>query len=234
MRQHFRHLSSCLAFVFAISLLIGSHSLFADTSTAKNDRAGARVPPSTPLAKMHETYKNAQTLTADFTQKQTNLSLGTTKETSGTIFIKRPNLFRWETKSPEKDASVLVSNGTKVWYYTPPFRKGEHGQVLVRPAADVQSRLAIDLLDGRADIKKDFKTKDLGNNRYELKPLKPAGDIEHIELFLEKPTNLVYRLILFHSTGNQTELALINVVLGPKLERSLFDFVAPESTEEIH
>jgi outer membrane lipoprotein carrier protein len=140
-------------------------------------------------------------------------------------------MFRWETVTPE--ASILVSNGKKVWFYTPPFREGENGQVMVRKAADVQSKLAIDLLSGQADLKKSFKTKKLSDQHFDLKPLIPAGDVARIELFLEKSTNLVYKVVLYTKTGNQTELVLKDVTVNPQLADNMFQFVPPENTEEI-
>ncbi|MBI3558672.1 MAG: outer membrane lipoprotein chaperone LolA [Deltaproteobacteria bacterium] len=183
---------------------------------------------------MQAKYKDVLTLTAEFTQKQTNTTLGTTKETSGRIFIKRPNMFLWQTTLPESETSLLVGNDKKVWFYKPPFREGESGQVLIRKAADVQSQLAIDLLAGHADIRKEFTYKDLKEGHFELIPLKPAGDIDHLELFLEKSTNLVYMLVLFTLTGNRTELTLKHVVLNPQLSDKMFTFTPPPKTEEIH
>ena len=215
----------------AICLLTGSQSgLATDAKTTKTPRKIAK----SAIEEMQAKYKDVSTLTAEFTQKQTNATLGTTKETSGRIFIKRPNMFRWQTTTPENEASILVGNQKQVWFYKPPFREGENGTVLIRPAADVQSQLAIDLLAGHADVRKEFNYKDLGEGHFELKPLKPAGDIEHIELFLERSTKLVYRLVLFTLTGNKTELTLKDVVLSPQLSDKMFTFTAPPKTEEIH
>lgn len=226
-------------FLFAVAFIslfysnakISYQSAYASAEISKTEKQKAG---KSNLAAMQAKYRGVTTLTAEFTQLQKNISLGTTKETNGRIFIKRPNFFRWETHQPEKDASILVSNGKKVWYYTPAYREGEHGQVLIRNAADVQSRLAIDLLDGHANIEKDFKIKTLDQSHYELTPLKPLGDIDHVELFLERPTNLVYKLVLFNLTGNQTELTLRSVTLGIKLSDSMFNFTPPKNTEEIH
>lgn len=215
-------------------LLIGYQSQSAVTEHSQKKKNEAAAPASLFLHGVQEKYKNVQTISADFSQKQTNAALGTTKETSGQILIKRPNKFRWDTKAPENERSLLVGNGKKVWFYKPPFRAEEHGQVLIRDATDVQSQLAIELLAGRIDAKKQFSSKRLAEGHVELKPLRPAGDIERIELFIERPTNLVYKLKLFTGTGNETELVLKNVKLGLKLDDSLFNFKAPPKTEEIY
>jgi outer membrane lipoprotein carrier protein len=192
--------------------------------------SGFAAPQKSALDRMQEKYKTIGSLTAEFSQKKTNLALGTAKDSNGRIYVKRPNKFRWETIEPEP--SILVSNGRKIWYYTPPFRKGEKGQVMVRRSTD-QSQLAVDLLAGRANVKKDFKSKELGPDHFELIPVKPMADVDRVEVFIEKATNLVYKLSLFTSTGNQTELMLKNVTLDPKLSESMFNFSPPENTEEI-
>ncbi|MBI2604542.1 MAG: outer membrane lipoprotein chaperone LolA [Deltaproteobacteria bacterium] len=197
--------------------------VLAGTSSASADRSGL-------LDELRKSYGDSKTLVARFTQKRKNI-LGEVKESSGTIEVKRPNKFRWETFAPEK--SLLVANAKRVWYYTPPFRSGEKGQLMIRKSTDVQSQVAIDLLAGSADLKKAFHAQRLGEQHYELKPIKSAGDISKIELFLERSTKLVYKIVLTHSTGNETELALQNVKLGTRLDDSRFEFKAPPGTEEI-
>ena len=228
-------LKSKLKACFLLSIFFIINSEAAPTAVkapfAKRKSKPTLEQPQDDLRSMQEKYKSVTALAADFTQSQTNTALGTTRVSTGHIFIRRPNKFRWETLDP--DPSILVSNGKKVWYYTPPFRKDEHGQIMVKKAADVQSQLAVDLLAGQSDFKKDFKIKRLASERYHLTPLKPAGDVEHIELHIEKPTNLVYKIILFTTTGNMTELALKNVTLSPQLSDAMFDFVVPENTDEI-
>lgn len=186
---------------------------------------------SSTLEKMQSRYKNVKTLVIEFNQTQTNVALGDKKESSGRIYLKKPNFFRWETFEP--NPSILTANGKKVWFYSAPFRKDEKGQVRVSKAADVQSQLAIDLLAGSNDLKKQFNIKALDDFRLELTPLKPAGDVEHVELELEKKTNLVYKLTLYNITGNQTELKLSSVRMNPELPAAMFNFVAPPNTEEI-
>lgn len=234
-------LTFALRFLPLIAALITSYncysSLFAANAKFKSDSKRGAQPAhhaKSPLQDVHEKYRDVKTLTAEFSQKQINIALGSTKESKGRISIRRPNSFRWETLEPAKEISILVSNGKKVWFYKPPFRETENGQVLIRNAADVNSQLAIDLMSGRSNTEKDFKFKELAPGRLELIPLKPAGDIERIELFIESPTKLVYKLLLFTLTGNQTELTLKNVELNPKIPDSLFIFKAPPKTEEIY
>lgn len=54
---------------------------------------------------------------ANFTQKVISPDGETLVDGTGDLSIKRPNLFRWDTKTP--DESLLVSDGKTVWYYSP-------------------------------------------------------------------------------------------------------------------
>ncbi|MBJ7220513.1 MULTISPECIES: outer membrane lipoprotein chaperone LolA [unclassified Brenneria] len=54
---------------------------------------------------------------AGFTQTVTSADGATVQEGEGELWLKRPNLFNWQTTSP--DESVLVSDGKTLWFYNP-------------------------------------------------------------------------------------------------------------------
>ncbi|KLV09004.1 membrane protein [Photobacterium aquae] len=55
--------------------------------------------------------------TADFKQTVISPDGDVLVEGDGDVAIKRPNLFRWNTKTP--DENVLISDGRTLWYYSP-------------------------------------------------------------------------------------------------------------------
>lgn len=183
------------------------------------------------LAQMKEKYRGIKVITAKFNQTVKSATLRKAKDSTGRIYIKRPNLFRWETLEP--DPSILTTNGIRFWYYTPPFQDGEKGQVTIKPAKDVPSRLAVDLLSGQIDLSEMFKPTRLSDGHYRLKPLKNAGDIKEIEVFIESQTKLVYKIRLLTKSGNDTLIVLENIELDPQLDESLFSFQTPKNTEVI-
>lgn len=183
------------------------------------------------LEQMRQQYDASSAMTAEFTQSQKNLTLGNVKVSTGRVFIKRPRLFRWETLAP--DASVLACNGQKAWFYTPPFREGEKGQVIIKRASDVQSQLAVDLIIGGPSAKKAFDFRRVDAGHYKLLPLKSSGDIEFIELYIEKQTNLVYKLHLVSTNGNETTIDLKRVELKANIPSSVFNFEIPSNTEVV-
>ncbi|PSW18421.1 outer membrane lipoprotein chaperone LolA [Photobacterium sanctipauli] len=54
---------------------------------------------------------------ADFSQKVISPDGDVLVEGEGDVAIKRPNLFRWNTETP--DENLLVSDGKTLWYYSP-------------------------------------------------------------------------------------------------------------------
>ena len=221
------------SFSIILCLSIGFYSI-SSADDLKNEKIKKKTvsEEQTGLAAvLKRTYGDTRTLSANFTQIQKNTVLGTQKESSGLIDINRPDKFRWETDSGQK--SLSLADGKNVYHYTPPFRDGEKGQVIIRKAADTQSKTAVELLSGGADLRKTFRYKAIGFDKYELLPIKNAGDINKIELFLDKKTRLVYKLRLFHATGNETELVLKNVKLGVAIESTRFEFKIPPNTEVV-
>src|SRR5690606_25392652 len=113
-------------------------------------------------------YVQAKTLEADFTQKDEVKMTGTTKQSSGVLMIRHPNQFRWETLKPDKN--LLVSDGRKFWFYTPPFEAGERGQVIEKKTAEVQSELANALLAGAFSKIRGVEIEKVSPTRFRLFP----------------------------------------------------------------
>ena len=86
---------------------------------------------------------------------------GKKTKTYGTIEYKYPGNFRYE----EKDKIVFVANKNKSWYYTPPFIKGQPGD------------LQLDPMKGKFPLSMFFDalTRGLNSNKlYKVKKLKKA------------------------------------------------------------
>lgn len=182
------------------------------------------------LQKIEQKYKKAQTLKAEFFQQNQVASVGRTRKSNGLIWLKRPDKIRWETQKP--DPNLLVSDGKTFWFYTPPFEKGENGQVIVRRTAEVQSQLASALLSGRFSLAKDITYKELGADHFKMTP-RPgtSGDVMTAEIFTQG--NLIKKVILNYRSGNRSEIVLKKIQLGQKLDDSDFNFQPPKGTERI-
>ncbi len=194
---------------------------------------------STLLLEMKSKYKSSHSLTCEVEQLRKNSLSPKETKSEGRIYLKKPNLFRWETFSP--DPSILTTNGKKIWFYTPPFDSDENGQVVIRAVSkqDDQSKFAFKILSGEIDVERDFEVSEKmseisSTSIFILKPKKPLNSLTSIELELEKPTKLVYRIRLILSNGNETTLKLRNLKLNAQLPNKMFEFQIPKNTEVLN
>lgn len=184
------------------------------------------------LVEIEKKYVQAKTLEADFTQKDEVKMTGTTKQSSGVLMIRHPNQFRWETLKPDKN--LLVSDGRKFWFYTPPFEAGERGQVIEKKTAEVQSELANALLAGAFSKIRGVEIEKVSPTRFRLFPDEGvAGTLKMAEIEIDPSKKVIHRLRLEHRGGNKTEIQLANVKLSEKLSDSFFKFVTPPGTDVI-
>ena len=190
------------------------------------------------LEKLQSAYRTNASLEADFLQEVYQASLGRTKTSKGNLKLSKPNLARWEIYEPE--ASVMVSDGHKLSYYTPDARGKGKGQVIERKAAELSKQPLFRILTGQSPLDKEFKIErseeteggEKGERWTELvlKPQKRMGDIVTVRLKVD-PKYLIRELITETETGNKTKITLQNQVLGAKLPPALFEFKPPADTE---
>ena len=186
------------------------------------------------LQEVEARYAKGGTLTAQFNQTQYNATTQSTKKSKGTLQLARPNRFRWDTLTP--DPNSLVSDGEKVWFYTPPFDEGEHGQVIEKPAKSVKTELASAILAGSLSTKTgELKVKEAGPHLFEVSPRKAgaAGTVERVLVDVDPKLKQISKLTVHHKGGNRSEISLEDVKLGSPIEASVFEFKAPPNTDRI-
>lgn len=212
--------------------------LFSSANANAVDKAKLSTKKTFSLEKLQKSYKNTGSLEADFLQEVYQASLSKTKSSKGTLKLSKPNKVRWEIHEPE--ASVLVSNGRKVFYYTPDARGKGKGQVIPRSATELEKQPLFRILTGASPLTKEFKLLNQEQQpgiiegekwtQLTLKPLKAMGDISQVLLKVNSKY-LIQELITESETGNKTKITLQNQVLGAKLPAALFEFKPPADTE---
>ena len=185
------------------------------------------------LEQVHAEYKKAAGIEAKFEQLTDVKATKQKKIAQGKIWIKHPNQLRWETLSP--DPSILISDGKTFWFYTPPFEKGERGQVLIKKTAQVQTQFLNALLSGSFDFgRADTAIETKSANVFLLRPKKgTAGDVLTAEVTINAVTHKIDRVVLVNASGNTTEINLQEIKLPSKLDDSLFHFVPDHNTDKI-
>ncbi len=184
------------------------------------------------LLEIEKKYTASSTISAHFSQTDDNKTLGRKKTSAGKIFVKRPGKIRWETETP--DPNLLVSNGKKFWFYTPPFDEGESGQLIERKPSEVQSQLATALLSGDFSKVAGLKVQQSSPSTFVIIP-KPgtAATVVRAIVTLDLAQQLIQKVTLQHRGGNQSEIALSQIELGKPLADDLFVFKAPPNTDRV-
>ncbi len=210
------------------------HSKHPKAAAAKKSAKAAAQTQFMPqlLREVEEKYSKSPTLMAEFSQTDELVAMNRKKTSSGHIEIKRPDKVRWQTEKP--DQNLLVSDGHQFWFYTPPFDKDEHGQVIERKSGQVQSRMAQALLSGRFSMANGAKITTESAFRFAISP-KPgmAGDVTRAVIEIDPNERLIKKVTLSHKGGNKTEITLSHIQLGKQLDDSEFVFQAPPNTDQV-
>lgn len=146
---------------------------------------------------------------------------------TGTMQVKRPGQFRWETSSPSKQ--LIVTSGQTVWIYDPDLEQA------VRQKLDEQvGNTPALLLSGQSSsIMKSFRVTQPNPKEayFVLYPKAEDGVFESLGMRFTK--SLPSQMILKDSLGQQTTINFKNVKLNPSLKSSAFNFVPPAGTDVI-
>ncbi len=184
------------------------------------------------INKIQSFYKKINTIEAKFVQETTFIT-GRKEIRTGKLWIKKPGKFRWEYQSPEK--FLIVSNGAKVFIYYP-----EDKEVLIYPSKKmISSQLALGFMNGKGNIKKDFKLesfKVIDKNQWKLSFLPVVQDnyIEKIILFVNPKTGEIKKFCFINTTGEKIKISFIDFKYNLKLKNSLFSFIPPKNSEVIN
>lgn len=182
--------------------------------------------PDTAIQEMQYFLKNVHSLKADFTQVVLDANLQQVKKSVGTLVIKRPDRFRWDYATPNKE--IIVADGKHVWIYDVELQ-----QVTVKPLNSTLAASPAVLLSGSNDVSKSFTVKDLGEenglNWVGLTPKVADTDFENVKLGFKG--NNVSMMELEDALGNITRITFSHLVLNPALPESLFQFTPPPGAD---
>lgn len=185
------------------------------------------------LVNIEKKYTDSKTFSAKFSQKQFVKAYEITKDSSGVIFLKRPDLIRWEVKKP--DQTIMITSGSNIKIYTPPFDELDRGQLIIEKADKVHSQFVRDLLSGSFSSLKGVNILNHEADKLKLTP-KKAKSIQGVtealvKVDLKKLT--IENITLLFVDGNKTEIFFTDIELGKEMNSDLFNFEAPKNTDII-
>jgi outer membrane lipoprotein carrier protein len=185
------------------------------------------------ISGLQKHYAAVETVKGEF--RQTYRAPGINREESGSFWLARPGLMRWEYRAP--DEQLFVADGKQSYLYVPGDR-----QVTIQPfsIADLHNT-PLEFLLGSGDIKKsfavswenEFKPRVEGTLLLRLVPYRKDAGYAFLVLELNAKTFDLCRITIRESAGSTTEFLLSNVAINTKIDKRQFRFKTPKGVEEI-
>jgi len=169
-----------------------------------------------------------ETLHALFEQ-QVISSDGTVEDgSSGQVWLRRPQLFRWEYggEFPE----VVVADGKNIWIYDEALE-----QVTVKDQSQTAVNSPLTLLTDLGKLDEQFEVREVGDvdglQLLELRSRNTESEFERILLGLSEDS--LQMMVMEDAFGLRTEVQFQQVRRNPEIDSGLFTFQPPESADVI-
>src|SRR5204862_2965457 len=181
------------------------------------------------------TYSRMIDLRAEFTQTAFNKSLNQTIPAQGTVYLKKGGKLRWEYKEPTPQE--IVSDGKKLWVYTPAL-----GQVNVGEATEALAGPAGSFLAGLGRLRAEFAVRFLnpaeprageGNWVLDLTPKRLLPTLARLVLSMDAKTWELRRAVVYDQFENTVTMRFTKVAINSGLPDRLFTFEAPKGVATV-
>src|SRR5439155_23227963 len=181
------------------------------------------------------TYSRMIDLRAEFTQTAFNKSLNQTIPAQGIVYLKKGGKLRWEYKEPT--SQEIVSDGKKLWVYTPAL-----GQVNVGEATEALAGPAGSFLAGLGRLRAEFAVRFLnpaeprdgeGNWVLDLTPKRPLPTLARLVLSMDAKTWELRRAVVYDQFENTVTMRFTKVAINSGLPDRLFTFEAPKGVATV-
>ena len=190
--------------------------------------AGQVFAQQTARAELEQFSAGLETLHARFEQTVTSTDGVAQDSSSGEVWLRRPNLFRWEYggEFPE----VVVADGVNIWIYDEVLE-----QVTVKDQSKAAVNSPLSLLTDISRLDQQFEVREAGKleqwHLLELRPIDSEADFERILLGLGDGN--LHLMVMEDAFGLRTEITFAEVKKNSALDAALFRFEPPESADVI-
>jgi len=190
--------------------------------------AGTASAADTARARLDAFSKGLSSVSASFEQQISDATSGKTKISRGTLSLKAPRQFRWDTTTPYKQ--LIVADGEKVWIYDPDLE-----QVTVRAQGTEEAHSPLTVLTDLSQLDRDFTTSEQGEHDGQvwlrLKSKDKEPQFEYADLGFDQ-TGLAS--MAFKDTfDNSTQIRFSGWQRNAKLAPDLFKFTPPKGVDVV-
>jgi outer membrane lipoprotein carrier protein len=178
---------------------------------------------------LEQAQRRVTDLKAPFRQAALNKALNQTVEARGTLYLKKPGRLRWEYQTPTPQE--IVSDGTRLWIYTPELK-----QVNVSAAPAALAGPAGSFLQGLGQVREHFDPRFLNPAQptdadglvvLDLVPKRPQPLMTRLIVSVDPRSWLVRQAVIHDELGNTVTVRFGDTVVNTGLSDSLFVFVPP-------
>lgn len=181
------------------------------------------------VSALEQAQRRVTDLKAPFRQAAHNKALNQTVEARGTLYLKKPGRLRWEYQTPTPQE--VVSDGTRLWIYTPELK-----QVNVTAAPAALAGPAGSFLQGLGQVREHFDARFLNPAQptdaeglvvLDLQPKRPQPLMARLIISVDPKSWLVRQAIVHDELGNTVTVRFGEAVVNSGLPDALFVFVPP-------
>ena len=182
------------------------------------------------VREIESVYSRMTDLRADFTQTAFNKSLNQTIPARGTVYLKKGGKLRWEYTEPTPQE--IVSDGKKLWVYTPTLN-----QANVADAPEALAGPAGSFLAGLGRLRTEFQVRFLnpaqpkdaeGNWALDLTPKQPLPTLTRLILSVDPKSWEIRKAIVHDQFENTVTMRFTKMAVNSGLPDRTFSFVAPK------
>jgi len=179
-------------------------------------------------ARLDEFAKGLNSVAASFEQQVFDTKGKTAKTTKGTLALKAPRQFRWDTISPYKQ--LIVADGEKVWIYDADLE-----QVSVRAQGTEEAHSPLTVLTDLSQLDRDFVASEQGEHDgliwLRLKSRDKEPQFAYADLGFD--AGGLARMAFEDTLGDKTEIRFSDWKRNPQLAVDAFKFKPPPGVDVI-
>ena len=161
-------------------------------------------------------------LSADFAQTVMSANGSNVQQGNGKLRIKRPNLFRMDTKSPQE--TQIIADGKTLWFYDPFVE-----QVTANWVKDAVNNTPFVLLTSNDKSHWVQYTVEQKDDRFVLKPKAKNSNIKQFDIRIDQ-NGVLKGFGTIEKDGQSNQYILRNIT-NQNLDGSLFKFTVPKGIE---
>jgi len=172
--------------------------------------------------------KGLNSVSAAFEQRVVDAKGGQGKATKGTLGLKAPRQFRWDTTAPYHQ--LIVADGEKVWIYDEDLE-----QVSVRAQGTEEAHSPLTVLTDLSQLDRDFTTSEQGEHDgltwLRLKSKDKEPQFAYADLGFDGSG--LQRMAFEDTIGDKTEIRFSDWKRNPQLSGDAFKFTPPQGVDVV-